>query len=192
MAIELKIPVNEEKIRKLKIGDELILSGTVVTARDMAHEWLCSEIQAYFIEKLKNGAVYHCGPIVAESEHGWKFVSAGPTTSIREEPFQEQILRDYGVRFVLGKGGMGSKTLKALKKYGAVYLHLTGGSAALIAESVKKVSDVKKLSEFGVPEALWIVELEKLKAVVTMDAHGNSLHDQISEDSSAVKKNLIY
>ena len=114
-------------------------------------------------------------------------IAAGPTTSIREEPYQWKIIKDYGVKAIIGKGGMGEKTKQACKKYGCLYLHAVGGAGSLIAKNVKKINNVYKLKEFGMPEAIWEIEVMDLKTIVTIDAKGNSLHDQVSQK---VKKRI--
>jgi len=136
--------------------------------------------------------IYHCGPVVAHHEDGhWSFVSAGPTTSIREEPYQADVIETYSIRGVIGKGGMGKKTSDACARHGAVYLHATGGAGALLAERVKRVVDVKMLEEFGSPEAFWIIEVEDFPLVVTMDSHGGSLHEEVARTSADRAKELM-
>jgi fumarate hydratase class I len=135
---------------------------------------------------LKNGILYHCGPVVIKDSQGnWKCVAAGPTTSIREEPYQWQVIRDLGLRGVIGKGGMGDKTLEACKQYGCVYLHAVGGAAQVLAECVKRVRNVYMMEQFGAPEAIWEFDVENFFAVVTMDSHGNSLHRDVLAASRA-------
>jgi fumarate hydratase class I len=129
--------------------------------------------------------------VVRKVNGGYQFISAGPTTSIREEPYQYDVIKNYGIRGVIGKGGMGPKTLAACKEFGAVYLHAVGGAGALTAASVKKVKNVYMLEEFGVPEAFWEIEVEKFPAIVTMDSHGKSLHDAIQDGSEKVFKKLV-
>ena len=189
--IELTLPLNEKEIRKLRVGDNVSLSGIMVTGRDAAHSWLTSELRTDMKEVLSGTAVYHCGPVVAETDEGYSFVAAGPTTSIREEPYQAEVIKNYNVRAVIGKGGMGDKTLQAMNEHGAVYLHAIGGAASLIAENVVKVHDVFMLEEFGVPEAMWVIEVKNFSAVVTMDSHGNSLHRRVREKSAKIAEQLI-
>ncbi len=190
--IKLRIPISEEEIRKLKVGDEVLLSGIIVTARDQAHKLMVEEKPDFIRPYLKESVIYHCGPIVRKNPDGtWSFVSAGPTTSIREEPYQADVICEYNVRGVIGKGGMREKTLEGLKKCGAVYFHAIGGAGALIANSVKRVVDVFKLEEFGTPEAFWVIEVEDLPLVVTMDSHGNSLHEKILKESEEKAKELL-
>ncbi len=190
--IKLKVPISEEEIRKLKVGDEVMLSGIIVTARDQAHKLMIEEKPDFIRPYLKESVIYHCGPIVRKNPDGtWSFVSAGPTTSIREEPYQADVICEYNVRGVIGKGGMREKTLEGMKKCGAVYFHAIGGAGALIASSVKRVVDVFKLEEFGTPEAFWVIEVEDLPLVVTMDSHGNSLHEKILKESGDNAKHLL-
>ncbi len=178
--IKLTTPISESDVRALKVGDEVLLSGRVVLSRDMGHTFMVTQKPDWLRPILEEAVIYHCGPVVKHWEDGhWSFVSAGPTTSIREEPYQAEVLETYTVRGVIGKGGMGKKTSEGLKKVGACYFHTTGGAGALLAERVKRVVDVKMLEEFGSPEAFWIVEVEDFPLVVTMDSHGGSLHEEV-------------
>ncbi len=189
--IKLQLPVTEQDIRELKVGDEVSLTGIMVTGRDAAHVWMIEENPDEIRDLLKGTVIYHCGPVVKKEDDEWIFVAAGPTTSIREEPYQGDVLKAYGLRGVIGKGGMGEKTLAALKDHGAVYLHAVGGAATLLAKSVLKVQDVIKLEEFGVPEAMWVLEVKDFPVVVTMDSHGNSLHTKIKEKSNEMANELM-
>ncbi len=205
MSIELHTPIGDEDIRKLHVGDTVLLSGIAVTGRDAAHKWLADnffhprkevsfEDKAAFadLEKyLERGLIYHCGPVVSGLDtKQYKFVAAGPTTSIREEPYQAEIIRLFNLKGVIGKGGMGQKTLAGCQEAPAVYFHAIGGAAALIAQTVRRVVAVYKY-EFGVPEAMWVIEIEKLSAVVTMDAHGVSLHEQVRTNSEQRLRELL-
>ena len=190
--IELQLPVSEEEIRKLRVGDEVGINGTMITARDAAHKYLIEESPDFIRSYLENSLIYHCGPVVKQSAGKWSFVAAGPTTSIREEPYEATVIQNYQVRGVIGKGGMGEKTLSALKEYGAVYLHAIGGLATLLAESVQEVKDVFMLDEFGVPEAMWVIEVKNFPVVVTMDSHQKSLHSKIKADSREAAQRLIH
>ena len=183
---KLTFPFTEEKIRALKVGDEVLISGVIHTGRDAVHKYLHEGGQLPPGVSLRDGILYHCGPVVMKQDDGsWKATAAGPTTSIREEPFQWQVIRDFGVRGVIGKGGMGEKTMAACKEYGCVYLHAIGGAAQVLAERIKKVRNVYFYEKFGAPEAIWEFEVEDFPAVVTIDAHGNSLHAEIFEKSKA-------
>jgi len=195
--VDLHIPISEEAIRAVHVGDQVRLHGIVVTARDAAHKYIVDNFicpqsipdseRALYGELqrlLRGGAIYHCGPVVSQDATGrWHFVSAGPTTSIREEPYEADVIAHFGLRAVIGKGGMGPKTLAACRDHGAVYLHAVGGAATLIASSVAEVVAVYKKEELGVPEAFWVIRVAGFPAVVTMDAHGQSLHEQIAAAS---------
>ena len=184
--ISLSAPFTEEKVRGLKVGDEVQISGVVFTGRDVVHKYLHEGGKLPSGVDLRNGIIYHCGPVVVKDEKGeWKVTAAGPTTSIREEPYQWQIIRDFGIRGVIGKGGMGNKTLDACREHGCVYLHGVGGAAQVLAECVKKVRNVYFLKEFGSPEAIWELDVEDFPAVVTMDSHGGSLHNEVFAHSQA-------
>jgi fumarate hydratase subunit beta len=184
--ITLSTPVSESAIRALKVGDEVAITGTLFTGRDAVHKYLHDGGKLPPGVDLKNGILYHCGPVVIKDEQGnWKCTAAGPTTSIREEPYQWQVIRDLTLRGVIGKGGMGDKTLEACKQYGCVYLHAVGGAAQVLAECIKRVRNVYMMDQFGAPEAIWEFEVENFPAVVTMDAHGNSLHKDILAASQA-------
>src|SRR5256714_172789 len=184
--IALHTPLSSEQVRGLKVGDEVTISGTLFTGRDAVHKYLHEGGQLPASVNLKGGILYHCGPVVVKDEQGnWKCVAAGPTTSIREEPYQWQIIRDFGLRGVIGKGGMGDKTLEACRKHGCVYLHGVGGAAQVLAQCIKKVRNVYFMEQFGAPEAIWEFDVENFPAIVTIDAHGNSLHKEVLAASQA-------
>jgi fumarate hydratase subunit beta len=202
---EITIPIPDETIRSLKVGDPVALTGTMITGRDVVHKWLIEtfikktrepqgdDLQVYEALKpiLDGGLIYHCGPVVAGLDtKDYKFVAAGPTTSIREEPYQADVMKHFNLKGVIGKGGMGPKTLKGCQEVPAVYFHAIGGAATLIAQSVTRVLGVYKL-EFGVPEAIWMIEVREFPVVVTMDAHGGSLHKEIEEQSGKVLAELL-
>jgi len=190
--IKLQTPIAEEPIRDLKLGDSVLLSGVIVTARDQGHKLMVDSKPDFLRPLLKESVIYHCGPVVRQEPDGsWRFVSAGPTTSIREEPYQADVICEYGVRGVIGKGGMGDRTAAGLKECGAVYFHAVGGAGTLIANSVVKVLEVHYLEEFGTPEAFWVIEVKDFPLVVTMDAMGNSLHRRIRDESTAVAHTLM-
>jgi len=189
--IKLNIPISEEDIRKLRVGDEVLLSGIIVTARDQAHKLMIEEKPDFIRNFLKESVIYHCGPVVKKDKHGtWSFVSAGPTTSIREEPYQADVICEYNLRGVIGKGGMGEKTSQGLQKCGAVYFHAVGGAGTLIANAVKKVINVFNMDEFGSPEAFWVIEVKDFPLIVTMDSHGASLHKEILEKSKKIAEEI--
>ncbi|GKV65077.1 MULTISPECIES: fumarate hydratase [unclassified Sporosarcina] len=178
--VKLQAPISEEEIRGLRVGDVVKISGRMYTGRDAIHKHL-SEHDAPV--DLDGQVIYHCGPVVLKNEEGkYEIKAAGPTTSIREEPYQGDIMKKFGIRAVVGKGGMGPKTLAALQEHGGVYLNAIGGAAQYYADCIKEVEGVDLL-EFGIPEALWHLRVEDFTAVVTMDSHGNSLHADIDKSS---------
>ncbi len=184
--IELTFPFNENQIRALKVGDEVSINGVVFTGRDAVHKYLHEGGQLPTGVSLRDGIIYHCGPVMLkQADNTWKCTAAGPTTSIREEPYQWQIIRDFGLRGVIGKGGMGERTQVACREYGCVYLHAVGGAAQVLAERVRQVRNVHFLEKFGAPEAIWELEIVQFPAVVTIDAHGKSLHEEILARSRA-------
>jgi len=202
----LNIPISDEEILKLHAGDTVYLNGVMVTARDAAHKYMMEnfiktggnppESEAALYEELKRllrgGVLYHCGPVVRQDGTGkWHFVAAGPTTSIREEPYEADIIAHFGLKGVIGKGGMGPRTLAACQEHKAVYFHAVGGAATLIADAVKEVLTVYKKEEFGVPEAFWVIRVEEFPVVVTMDAHGKSIHAVVEEQSKEKLAALI-
>ena len=180
--VRLQAPITDEQIRALKVGDVVLVSGRMFTGRDAVHAHLMKHDPPV---DLRGGVLYHCGPVVAKDASGnWTVTAAGPTTSIREEPYQAEILERYGVRVVIGKGGMGATTLAGLAKSGAVYLNAVGGAAQFYARCINRVAGVS-LMEFGTPEAMWHLEVTDFPAIVTMDAHGSSLHEDIETESGA-------
>jgi len=201
----LTLPLSDEVVRSLSVGDPVSLSGVMLTGRDAAHKWMVEtfirrtrpvqggdrETVEAIRPLLAGGALYHCGPVVAGLDtKDYRFVAAGPTTSTREEPYQSDVMHHFGVKAVIGKGGMGAKTLAACRDVPGVYLHAIGGAATLIAATVAKVLGVYKL-EFGVPEAMWVIEVKDFPAVVTMDAHGASRHAEIEARSKSILERLI-
>lgn len=190
--IKLKTPISLEEVSKLRAGDRVLLSGQIITARDAAHKLMVEKKPDFLKPYLKESVIYHCGPIVRKKADGtWEFVSAGPTTSSREEPYEADVIAHYNVRGIIGKGGMGDKTMGALMRYGAVYLHAIGGAGALTAKCVKQVKEVLMLEELGSPEAFWVIEVEDFPLVVTMDSTGRSLHKEVAEASNAKAAELI-
>jgi len=182
--VKLKTPCDEALIRSLKVGDAVEISGTLFTGRDAVHKYLHEGGDLPSGVNLRNGILYHCGPVVMKDDAGnWRVTAAGPTTSIREEPYQGQIIKEFGIRGVIGKGGMGDRTLAACKENGCVYLHAVGGAAQVLAECIKSVRNVYLMEKFGAPEAIWELEVEGFPCVVTMDANGNSLHKEVFEAS---------
>jgi fumarate hydratase class I len=177
--VALAPPLTEAQVRALKVGDVVLISGEMFTGRDNVHAYLMKNPPPVDL----NGAVlYHCGPVMLKEGDGWSVKAAGPTTSIREEPYQAEVIRRYGVRAVIGKGGMGAGTLAALEASGAVYLNAIGGAAQYYARTVRRVLGVHLL-EFGIPEAMWRLQVKDFAAIVTMDAHGNSLHADVEKST---------
>ena len=184
--VRLEAPINEEKIRSLNVGDVVMISGEMFTGRDAVHSHLMKHEPP---TSLQGHIIYHCGPVMLKNNGTWKVVAAGPTTSIREEPYQAEIIKRYGVRAVIGKGGMGAKTLTGLREAGAVYLNAIGGAAQYYARCVDEVLGVDLL-DFGIPEAMWHLRVHDFPAIVTMDARGNSLHADVEKGSASVLEKL--
>ena len=202
---EIAIPISPDTIRELHTGDTVALTGILATGRDAVHKWMIDtfirktrepagdDLEVYEAIKpiFKESLIYHCGPVVSGLDTGdYKFVAAGPTTSIREEPYQSEVMHHFDMRGVIGKGGMGASTLQACQNVPAAYFHAIGGAATLIAESVEEVIGVYKL-DFGVPEAIWVLKVNKFPVVVTMDAHGKSIHEDVERASLEKLKALI-
>jgi fumarate hydratase class I len=185
--VALRSPLTEEQVRSLKVGDVVLMSGRMFTGRDEVHSYLMKHDPPV---DLRGSVLYHCGPVVVKEGEGWRVTAAGPTTSIREEPYQGDVIKRYGVRAVIGKGGMGAKTLAALKEHGCVYLNAVGGAAQFYARTIEGVDDVSLL-EFGTPEAMWHLTVKDFPAIVTMDAHGNSLHKEIEQESGKHLEQLV-
>ncbi|HNW59565.1 MAG TPA: FumA C-terminus/TtdB family hydratase beta subunit [bacterium] len=176
----LQTPLDEATVRTLTVGDIVLLSGLIYTGRDAVHHYLNEGGE---LDLIRGGILYHCGPVVIEEEGRYKVLAAGPTTSIREEPYAAAIIHRFGIRAIIGKGGMGEKTRRALQEYGAVYLHAIGGAAQIYARCVEEVVSVH-LQELGSPEAVWELRVRDFPVVVTIDAHGHSLHQEVLEDSA--------
>jgi fumarate hydratase class I len=190
-AQRIDLPTDETAMRSLSVGDEVELYGTIVTARDAAHKLMIETWPQIVEPVLQGGAIYHCGPVMKKTPEGYEVVAAGPTTSIREEPYEAAVMEHYGVRMIIGKGGMGPSTLAACQKLGAVYVHAVGGAAVQLAACIKKVETVHFLEELGVPEAFWVLRVEALRGVVTMDASGQSLHEEIYRASKIQRDRLL-
>jgi len=189
---KLKTPISEEEIRKLKVNDTLYITGTIITARDQAHRRaleLFKEGKLLPIN-LEGLAVFHCGPIMKKEDEKWIAVAAGPTTSTRMDIFEDEFIKNFKVRVVIGKGGMGRKTTEAMKTYGAVYGAFTGGAAVLAAKAVKNVKAVEWL-DLGMPEAMWILNVEDFGPLtIAIDSHGNNLYEEIQRKTEANKQKI--
>jgi fumarate hydratase class I len=182
----LRAPLAESQVRELSVGDVVLISGEIYTGRDAVHSYLMKHAPPV---DLQGSVLYHCGPVAMKNNGHYKITAAGPTTSIREEPYQGDIIRRYGVRAVIGKGGMGRRTLEAMQEAGAVYLNAIGGAAQVYARCIEDVLGVKLL-EFGIPEAMWHLRVNDFPAIVTMDAHGNSLHADVEQASATMLAKL--
>ena len=192
MIVKLETPISVVDVRKLSVGDTIYITGTMVTARDEGHKRLLElhEKGEKPPVSLEGMALYHCGPVVKKNEK-WEVVAAGPTTSTRMDLFEDQVIEKFGVRVIVGKGGMGMRTADAMKRYGAVYGAFVGGAAVLAAEAIKEVTDVKWL-DLGTPEALWILEVDDFgPLVVAIDANGRNIFEDVKKEV-AKKKERIY
>jgi fumarate hydratase subunit beta len=186
---KLKTPISEEAVRNLRIGDVIYITGTILTARDQAHQ---RAVNFHNHGKplplnIEGMVIFHSGPLVQKKNRKWEIIAAGPTTSSRMEPFQAKFIEAFKPKIIIGKGGMGARTAEALRKFGAVYCEFTGGAAVLAAKFVKQVKDVKWL-DLGLPEALWLLEVEEFgPLVVTMDSYGGNLYDEIAKKVEQTK-----
>ena len=178
---ELKYPFDEKTVRSLKAGEAVTISGRVYTGRDKFHKHFADG--GRLPVDFRDGALYHCGPVCVAEEESWRVVSAGPTTSVRENPYEPAFIAKSGVRIIIGKGGMDAATLAAMKRHGCVYVQAVGGAGALYASSVKRVAGVSLLKEFGAAEAVWHFDVEGFRGVVAMDAHGRSLFADTEKSS---------
>jgi len=176
----LRAPLSEAAVRSLRLGQEVRVSGTVHIGRDEVH------LRALEMHEngeglpvdLRDGILFHCGPI-AVRDGDWRIIAAGPTTSARMNSLEPAFIRAFGVRAIIGKGGMSKPTLEAMKEHGCVYLAMTGGAAVLAAQGIKAVKRVEWL-DLGMPEALWVVEADHLgPMIVAMDADGNSMYEAV-------------
>ena len=192
---ELTYPFSEKSIRALKAGDAVSITGRIYTGRDKFHKFFADGGKPPV--DFRNGALYHCGPVVVSEDVGreagdaWKVVAAGPTTSVRENPYEPDFIAKSGVRIVIGKGGMDAKTLAAMRKHGCVYVQAVGGGGAIYADAVKRVAGVSLLGEFGAAEAVWHLDVVDFRGVVAMDAHGRSLFDEVRVLSEGKMKGMM-
>lgn len=192
-AKRINTPLTEDIVISLKVGDMVLINGLIVTGRDKVHKFLVHEKpdKKDIPFELHGGIIYHCGPIIKKIDEKYTLVAAGPTTSMRVEMYEAEVIKTYGIRGIIGKGGMGEKTLNAMKEQGCVYFHAVSGAAAYLADRIKNVGDGWKIEEFGAPEAMWLLEVDDFPAIVTMDAHGNSLHRDIEKISLKRLKEII-
>jgi fumarate hydratase subunit beta len=189
VAKELTLPITPDEARALRVGDELLLAGRLLTARAAAHGHLVRSSDPALRALVDGAFLYHCGPVVARDPvtHAWRVVAAGPSTSMRVEPYEAEVIARYRVRGIVGKGGMGPATHAALREHGAVYLHAVGGLATALARRVTRVNGVHLLDELGVSEAIWDLQVEAFPAIVTMDAQGDSLHAKLEGEPEAAR-----
>ncbi|KJR41445.1 hydro-lyase, Fe-S type, tartrate/fumarate subfamily subunit alpha [Candidatus Magnetoovum chiemensis] len=193
----LTTPLKESQVRTLKAGDNVTINGSIFTGRDKIHKYLFDQKppDEDIPFNLAGGIIYHCGPLVKRIENDgnteYTFISSGPTTSARLDMYAWKLIKEYEIRAIIGKGGMGPKTIKAMKEHGCVYLHAISGAGVYLADRVKSVTAVWKLEEFGVPEAMWHIEVEYFPAIVTMDSYGNSLHEDIKNTSIEKAKEIL-
>lgn len=188
---QIRLPLSEDAVRELNVGDAVAITGTIFTARDAMHKYLAGTPALDRLPDLNGAVFYHCGPVIIKRDGKWLVTAAGPTTSIREEPYMAGLIEKYGLRAIIGKGGMGEATSEACRRFGCVYLHAVGGAAQVLASSVKNVPAVYMLEEFGAPEALWQMEVVDFPAIVTMDSKGRSLHADVRAASAARLKELV-
>lgn len=185
----LAYPFSLRDVRALAVGDIVEISGRVYTGRDRLHKFFADG--GKLPVDFRDGALYHCGPVVVKTaDGGWRVVSAGPTTSIRENPYEPAFIAASGVRIVIGKGGMDAATLAAMKRHGCVYVQAVGGAGALYGDAVKNVAGVSMLKEFGAAEAVWHFDVVDFRGVVAMDAHGRSLFADVAKSSATTLKSL--
>ena len=185
---ELSVPCSEASVRALCVGDVVRLRGRIVTGRDRLHKYLHEGEESPV--SLDSGVIFHCGPVMVPNGDGWRVIAAGPTTSMREEPYMAGIVAEHGLRAIIGKGGMGRATVDACEKHGCVYLQAVGGAAAVLARAVTRVVGVHLMDEFGPAEAMWVLDVDGLEAMVAIDAHGNSIYDKVRKASKVVLDRL--
>lgn len=188
-SLRIESPFTKDKISGLKVGDAVSITGRVFTGRDRFHKFLCEGGKAP--ADLKDGAIYHCGPVMLRKDGAWTAVAAGPTTSVREEPYTPSIIRRHGIRLILGKGGMGDGTRRACRESGCAYVHLVGGAACLLAKKIVSVDRVYFLKEFGPAEAVWELLVKDISGIVTIDSRGNSLHARILNGTRRAMRRLL-
>jgi len=185
-------PVDEEEVRKVRVGDIILVNGIVVTARDTGHKFLIEETTPEkFPVNLKNGIIYHAGPIVRKSEHGWEIMAAGPTTSERMNFYTPEVIKRYQIRAIIGKGGMSNNVARAMRRFGAIYLSAVGGAAQFLTSTIKKVEDVFMADKLGLTEAFWVLKVEDFPTICTIDSTGRNWHEKIFEESEKKAKAMM-
>lgn len=177
----LVYPFAADQITSLRAGQFVLLNGVLFTARDRIHKHLFEGGKSPV--DLKDGAIYHCGPVVIRKDGKWVVRAAGPTTSLREEPYLPRIIKEHGVRVVIGKGSMGKVTEQACVAGGCVYLHAVGGAAQVLADRVVEVKEVHFATEFGPAEAMWLLVVKDFPAIVAIDSRGRSLMKSVQAQS---------
>jgi len=185
----LTYPFTAEQTGALRTGDFVLVSGLVYTGRDRLHKYLFDD-GACPVD-LRDGAIYHCGPVVVHGDKGWAVRAAGPTTSTREEGYLPRIIRNHGVRVIIGKGSMGKATAQACREGGCVYLHAVGGAAKILADKVSEVKGVHFGAEFGLTEAMWMLEVKDFPAIVAIDSRGRSLLQRVRNGSIRALRKLF-
>lgn len=193
MVKRLTTPLSTEVVRSLAVGDVLLLSGQIITGRDKAHKFLVQDrpLSSEMPFSLEGGVIYHCGPLITKTDDTYRLIAAGPTTSMRVELYEAEVIKRYNLKAVIGKGGMGEATREALQSCGCVYLHAVSGAAASLADRITRVVTGWKVEEFGAAEAMWLLEVEDFPLIVTMDTRGNSLHKDVEKASLAALKRLL-
>lgn len=187
--IELHSPITETSVRVLRTGDAVTISGTLFTARDRFHRHAADGGSCPV--DLRGGVLFHCGPVIVGPPARRRLLAAGPTTSIREEPYMSDMIERFGIRAIIGKGGMGENTLAACARYGCIYIQATGGAAQFLRHRFKSIDAVYFLDTFGPAEALWQFQVDRFPGIVTMDTHGRSLYSRVAIRARKQFKRLI-
>jgi len=190
---KFRTPVSETDVRKPNIGDTVYVSGTMITARDQAHRRALEHIKTGkpIPVDFEGGVIFHCGPIAVKEKEQWRIVAAGPTTSTRMEAYEAEFIEKMKPKIIVGKAGMGAKTAEAARKFGAIYCDFTGGAAVLASQKIRAVKGVEWY-DLGMPEALWILEVEEFGPMtVTIDSHGKNLHDIVQGSAQEKRAEIL-